>query len=810
MDNKRDEYTVKQKTVLTSNGDNITIKKNTKTLANMNALIQKMLGSVKSFSLSSDMKATDQIDDFNKEINDVLDKETERFMSNDSGATGKDIALFMNDLFSRVPKGLMDNMGSFLQNRNLDELMNDQNAQINIVLSERYKNVNSMYEDIRLVTEQLTELSEVIDTMRDTITNSDNLLSDLSRQITFTNSGDDNELNKNVQTVISMEESTNIKEKLKKVIIPETLKYGNFFVFTQPYNDLFAKFKAMDDKFKSGGMNGVQSAVRIGESWQPTMESTSKLKEFYESYAPQIESTFRRTDKKLKKYTSEMFVKDIENYLKNIEVVNDETIPLMEDSKVSALAYADVRKSIEKAVNNKKKDKTWNPINSISNNSKYSDGVVGSPVNYIGNKELNKYQNEFKEITGVFMKLYDPRRVIPIFVMEYNIGYYVLYETVQETTSNVLNAVHTLSRTTMLFQNERKKEFENKLVGLIADRICKSIDKPFLQKNSEFKELIANAIAYDDFYKKSFRVQFVPNNYMTHFKVNIDYNTHMGVSVLKRSLFYAMLYLTLLLFKIIMIVTRSSDTRMFLIHTSEEDQDPSSRVNKIIGDFRQNQISYNDFGSVRGILSKVGKGKDIGIPLAPNGDRAFDVEVMQGQSVDLDTPLMEMLRKSMVSNTGCPSAMLNFLDEVDYARQLPMMHSKYVSRMVTMQEETESSISELYRKLLRYGGYEIDDDKLGDLKFTWSRPKSLNNTNLNDMIGNAEQLTEFMLKVFVGENSEEDARVKDRMFKHIVTKHLLAGVFDWNELEKEFNNVLLNLRADIKEEDLTKIKSDED
>ena len=808
MAKDRDDYAARERSVTTSSGDNVTIKKNTKTISQMQDLISKMMSSVKSFPLTTDLKTQDQLDQLNREINDVLDKETERFMSNDAGATGKDMALFINDLFSKVPKGMVDNLGSFLQNRNLDELMNDQNAQINIVLSERYKNVNSMYEDIRLVTEQLSELSEVIDTMRDTITNSDNLISDISRQLTFKNNTNQSELNKDVQTVKSMEDATGIKEKLKKIIIPETLRYGNFFVFTQPYADLFAKFKAMDDKFRIGGMNGVSSAIRVGESWEPTTESTNELKAFFESYSKEISTTFRANNKS-KKYDESNFVSDMEAYLKGIEVVNDETVPLMEDSKLSALAFPEVRKSIEKAVKSKRADKSWHPVRSANGPDTYAEGIMGSPAGFDTKKAQEKYKEEYKEISGVFMKLYDPRRVIPVYVMDYCLGYYVLYETVQETTSNVLNAVHTLSRTTMLFQNERKKEFENKLIGLIADRICRSIDKPFLQKNSEFKDLIANAIAYDDFYKKSFRVQFVPSNYMTHFRVNIDYNTHMGVSVLKRSLFYAMLYLTLLLFKIIMIVTRSSDTRMFLIHTSEEDQDPSSRVNKIIGDFRSNQISYNDFGSVRGVLSKVGKGKDIGIPLAPNGDRAFDVEVMQGQQYDLDTPLMEMLRKGMVSNTGCPSAMLNFLDEVDYARQLPMMHSKYVSRMVTMQEETEQPISELYRKLLRYGGYEVDDDKLGDFSFTWSRPKSLNTTNLNDMIGTAEQLTEFMIKVFVGDNSTGDARIKDRYFKHIVTKLLLAGVFDWDSIEKDLKGIMLDLRADLKEEDAIKIQTEE-
>jgi hypothetical protein len=778
-------------------------------VSKMNEVIQRMMRSIRSIPLVSDLGNKDKLDEFEQRINDVLDKETERFVSSDSGANGKDIAMFINSVLTAKSKdgagGIPGSIGQLLQNRNITELMNDQSAQINIVLSERYKNLNSLYEDIRLITEQLTELSEVIDTMRDTITNSDNIISDISRSLSFGTKSSEGD--SDIETVVAMETATKIKDKLKKIIIPETLKYGNFFVFTQPYSELFAKFKAMDDKFKAGGFGaGVRAAIRVGEAWVPSehQDIVEEVGAFFDEYSKDI---IRAHDGDTKKfnggYTKEAFIAEMNEYLdENISVVNDADVPLMEDSNISGLAYADIRDSVVKAMRHKPKTgQNWSSMGGQKSDNKYADGVLGSHTGNLSKAE-DMYKQEFKDIRGVYMKLYDPRRVIPVYVMDFCIGYYVLYETMQHTTTNVLNAVHTLSRTTMLFQNDRKKEFENKIVALISDRICKQIDKPFLQKNADFKELIANAISFDEFYTKNFRVQFVTSNYMTHFKVNEDYNTHMGVSVLRRSIFYAMLYLTLLLFKIIMICTRSSDTRMFMIHTMGEDKDISGRINKVVADFKQNQISYNDFGSVRGVLSKVGKGRDVAIPIGPNGERAFDVEVMQGQQYDLDTPLMELLRKGMISNTGCPSAMINFLDEVDYARQIAMMHTKYVSRMVSMQEETEGPITELYKKLLTYGNYEINPDKLDNFKFNWSRPKTLSMSNITEMIGTTEQITEFMSKIFIGDNTKEDPRLKDRYFKYMVTKVIMPGVFDWESIESDLKKEFLALHQSLKEDDI--------
>lgn len=798
--------------------DAVTNKKNINDIKKQNDIIQKMIDNFKSIPIVSSKRNNEKLDALTKELDDIIDKETSRYVSKTDITSGKDLALFFNSLMTKTPKNgnPISNFNPSNNKQSFTDLMNDQTAQAAMVLSERYKNINSMYEDIRMVTEQLAELATVIDTMRDTITNNDNLVADLSRIVSYGDvNSDDVKAANDLDTVYSMEKATGIKTLLKKTIIPNTLKYGNYFVFTQPYKDLFAKFKAYEEKYKhdpfSANARASSKITRIGESYTPVQEDTQILTEFYDEFGKDINSTFLQESVD-NKYNETKFVADMESYFEGIDVINDADIPLMEDSAISAMSNSKVRDSIIKTIHNKKKSKTWNVISHTpgSDNSNYQDGVLGVHGNTFDfDKVKDKYTKEFSDISGVYIKTYDPGRVIPVYLMDYCVGYYILYETGQKLNSHAMNAIHTLSRTSVLFQNDMKKNFEEKLIGIIADRICKNIDKDFLRQNSQFKELIANAISYDDFYKKAFKVQFVSSSYITHFKVNEDPDTHMGESVLKRSLYYAMLYLTLLNFKIIMITTRSMDTRMFLIHVSEEDQDISGRVNKVIGEFKQNQISYNDFGSVRGILSKVGKGHDIGIPMTPSGDRAFDVEVMQGQQYDLDTPLTDMLRKGMISNTGCPSAMMSAMDELDFARQLPMLHANFVSRMISFQEETEPSVTEMYQKLLYFGGYETDEDKLSSFEFKWSRPKSINVTNINELISNADQMAEFMIKVVEGENSQSDPRIKDRYFKYIVTKMLLPGVYDWARIEQDLKEFKLDLRVDMKEEQAAQIKTQE-
>ena len=79
---------------------------------------------------------------------------------------------------------------------------------------------------------------------------------------------------------------------------------------------------------------------------------------------------------------------------------------------------------------------------------------------------------------------------------------------------------------------------------------------------------------------------------------------------------------------------------------------------------------------------------------------------------------------------------------------------------------------------------------------------------MGDLISTTEQLAEFIIKVLEGDNSINDARIKDRIFSHIVKKYLMNGTFDWDSIENEVKKLRLELRSDLHEEDATKIKTE--
>ena len=310
--------------------------------------------------------------------------------------------------------------------------------------------------------------------------------------------------------------------------------------------------------------------------------------------------------------------------------------------------------------------------------------------------------------------------------------------------------------------------------------------------------MIVNAISYQDFYRKKFKVQFIPVNYMTHFKINEDPDSHMGVSVLNKSLWYAKLYLSILLFKIITILTKSNDMRVFYIRNAGINKNMVNRVQEIARQLKDRQISFNDLASIQTIFSKVGTYKEAFIPMGKSGERNIEFEIVSGQDVQLNTELMEMLRKGMINNSGVPAVILSYMEEADFARTLTMQHTKYLSRIISLQTEIESSVTEWYKKLMTFDS-DIDPDVIAQFKFSFSRPKALNAQDMSELISNAQQLTEFIATVLVG---EDDQQLNTAIKKDLIQNFFLRGVFNWKEFEDMVDATKLKLKYNTKENEI--------
>ncbi len=749
---------------------------NSKRLIDINSKFNKYFNAVSSSTIGNDQSNSQELDGIRKKMDKIINSEFNDMTS----YSGKDFTRFIND-------ALKDPSGNATS---LDKVINDDANSFSTFFYERYKNINNKYEDLRMVTEQLCELSTAVTTLRDNVTASDGIMSNVSKTIVISNVSKDRgaELR---DMVTDIEEKYGLDAKLHDTVVLNTLTYGDFFVFHQPYSRIFSKFQLQRSErpsyFKESAlvlpkersMNGKKTVVLddkcIDEDANTVFEAyNTAIKNMDVEKRPQLSA------KSVKEYLADKYA--------NIQVINDGTFPLMEDASISSLSDPTLLKMV---ASRKRKESSFK--------DKADFVSPDSVVNTADIDQNNGILPEYKDVTGVYIKMLSPLRTVPVYVLDECIGYYILYETYGEIRNNMLQN-NQLNRTNLVFQQVRNKDAATSIVDVIANRIIAKIDNKFVQTNPKFRELMVNALMYEDLYRKDFKVQFVSAEYMTHFKVNEDIDTHLGVSMLRRSLFYAKLYMTLLMFKVISTVTRSNDTRVFYIKSSGIDKDIQKQVQRAAREYKDNQISYNDVASVNTLISKAGKAKDLFVGTGRSGDRPVEFDVLAGQDINMNTDFIEFLRKNMINGTDVPAVILEYNDSADFAKSIEMGNIKYANKICSTQKELNIPATKLYRTILHFEHPEITDEELESITFKFNRPKSLSVQNDADVYSNAEQAATFLVKVICGDDTEKYSdQVKDCLFNYIISNHILPGMYDWDALKDEAEEIIRRIGTDKKE-----------
>lgn len=724
-------------------------KKIEKPLTKLNALFSDVVDRLAGGGNDRDK----ELSRINSEVDDIIFQEIRTLTK----YTGDDISTFLVKLFNEYDTNNLNPI------KGMEDIFGSEKSGMFSFFQERYRNQNLLYEDLNVICSQLYELKEALNTTRDSIVTADDISQTVSRQIKIKSGSDEDDDKKLMATralVENMEEKFELKSKLKEHIIPNTLQYGKYYVYTVPYSELFKSHmmkKAKDQKLTK------------------TLESVDLefAKGFKESTVGK-ESTVR----------PDLIKNSFNEILENVEVCDDKDIfiPLLENADdISALMdtkFKDQVDKIQKEQAKESKDK--------KGISAFSDGTV----------DLKDSELDFSSIKDCYIKLIDPRKIIPITIMDQTIGYYYIHQTDVEVSRSPFTT------SIKIGQNVNNKDLETQFLTKITDKIVKAFDKKYLEQNSKFKELILNSLIYNDIYKKQLKFQFIPVDYITTFAVNRDENGE-GTSIVLPSLFYAKLYMALLIFKMITIISRSNDTKIYYVKNSGIDQGIANKVQEVARSIKERQINFMDLLSYPSMLNKIGQAKDIFMPVGRSGEKGIDFDILAGQDVQLNTDLMEMLRTAFINATGVPSVIMNYVNEADYAKTLVMANAKFLGRVVNHQMDFNKSTTELYRKILQFTT-EIQVDRINEIEFALSPPKALTTTNMNDLISNATQVITFMITSMMGDNAtatDDDNRLKDILYRKYARE--IMPMLPWSQADVIYEEAKVELSKEKSERKLS-------
>ena len=711
-----------------------------------NDLFRDTVNSISHSIYGTGQNNTDTLKAIEDEIDNIISKE----ISDTKSITSDDMSTFLVKLFNdtdrnNTPGGLKD----------LDDIFTTDSSGLFQFFQERYRNKNLLYEDLHIITSQLYELEEAISSTRDGIITADDISQTISRKLSFSDKANTTSDSSYINTIEQIERDLKLPTKIKNIIIPYTLTYGQYYAYVCPYSKLFER------EYKRKISNPSYAPTTLKESLDEQIGSDMK-----KIITEQLNISTSTNEKTL--------YETAQKYADNIEIYNDEfSIPLVEGLEISDLVVEGRDDVFKKAVDAELKK-------SNKKQSMYGDGVV----------DTSKVDGEFDKISGCYIKYIEPTKIIPVKILDTVIGYYYIHETDFEVNKAPFSTTIRVTNSTNTVKND---DLDNMFLSKITDSIVKSFDRKFLEKNVKFKDMIYNALVYNDLYKKQIKFQFIPKEYIVEFKVNEDKDGD-GQSVLTKALFYAKLYLALLIFKMITIITKSNDTKIYYVKNSGMEQNVTNKIQEVARSVRSRQINFMDLLNYNSIISKIGANKEIFMPVGRSGDRGIEFDILAGQDVQLNTDLMEMLRTNMINGTGVPSVIMNYINEADYAKTLTMAHSKFIGRIVTHQLDFNPSITDFYKLILLYSNTSIPPEKIKSFTYTLNPPKSLNTTNLSDIINAADGVIMNVIKAATGENGDQtdDINViKDIMYDKLLREYVPN--IDWDHVQEIYKEAKLEV-----------------
>ena len=643
----------------------------------------------------------------------------------------------------------------------LESLFLSGDGNIFSTFEERFKNKALLFNDLEIISEQLVELSEAINTTRDDIVSSDDVGADISRSLTFSVDGtDDEKYDELVEEVKKQEVQHGLNYLVREHIVPKTLKYGEYFVYIIPEAKLYENAQKRKLELTNGAaMESADAKVFL--------ESLKLDKNIYKDIKPN----------------------DMVEYLsENIKINNaDIPLPILENKQMVGamkdLAQFNSLSTLLKQNKGKKKNDD-NGINKYSTLG-FSDGVKSLKV------------DDWSSVKGCYIKLLDPKKIIPIKLLNYTIGYYYIHDVDMEVTNHHCKHGHRF--TNVLDNVTNKSANQQNLVANIADAVVRSFNKDYLNNNPEFKELIINSLLYNDMYKKKLHYQFIPGDHICRFSINEDENGN-GQSMIYKSLFYAKLYLSLLVFNMVTYLTKSQDTLVTYVKTSGIDKNMINKTMDVARQWKSKQIGIGDLMDYSSIYGKIGTGRDLFIPEGESGERGLSWDVIQGQDVNMQDDLMEQLKQSFINGTGVPSVIMNYINEADFAKTLVMANAKHLRRVMMYQDNFNEDLTEMYQKILCYCT-DIEMEDIANFKYTLQRPKTLPNNNLVDMMGYGDQILDFLEKSVFGQYVEEtdELNMSKDLFRKEMSRKVLP-MMPWELVD----DILEKVKIDVVKSKLEK------
>ena len=649
--------------------------------------------------------------------------------------------------------------------------------------------------EIDTVLKYCPKLAEALEVRKDNVLSADHFSKD------FIDVSDD----MNVQDdAVFMKRCTDIKdiydlsEKVEDWYI-KTATYGEVFVYIVPYRKAIARLLANKNNLVT--------------SQSPVQESTISINNttpIFESIKNEYFSSGKELNIKVEFNMTGMLIDTIKDRYKAIneserlheqalqEALAPNTITSIY-SKKSATGGSSIKRDhtkevskdnkleIDKGIINKNKEDQLD-YSDFEKDKTSNDGLIDSNKEKLDSVDPEKIK---LKIPGSVIKELERYHIIPLYIDDLCLGYYYLEfkENDQYTMNTQLaDPVIALKANTKLY-NDADLAQQDQMLRYISSQLASQMDAKFVNANQDLRKEIYMILKHNDSFNtpnpEGIRVTFIPPEDIEHITFKRNNKTHRGISDLEKALLPAKLYAGLYITNTIASMTRAQDRRVYYVKQAV-DTNISEVLLNVIDQIKKSNFNIRQIENINQVLNILGRFNDFVIPTGPNGDAPVQFEVMQGQSVDPQSDLMEKLEEMAVNSTDVPLELIQARNSIDYAVQLTMTNSKFLRKIYTRQGKFQAYLSRIFTKL-----YNAEYFESINIKIQLPPPMFLNITNVDQLSNNIVNLAQTITDIEIAENQDDPNNNLARTILNTkIKRDMLKSFVDFNRMDKLLNETM--------------------
>jgi len=723
-----------------------------------------------------------------------------------------------------------------LRNAQLEKLFTMGDTQIATYFLSTSSDIIHIYDEIDSVCSYFYQLEEANLITRDNVLRAEQVNEDISMDVDFPGITDD--VSSYVSIVKKALEYQNTTIKIRDHVAPKAIKYGTYYIMIIPYGEIGPKLMSL------------HNSQGLGYGGHPFYESTDTHALFgEEGYNSCMESVTTLFESFTEQDKGNNFPKEVQETIdvikenaKQIYICEDTSIPDIEGLGTYKKINTHVQDALLDAM--KKAQKELSDEDPVLSNSKVSISVGGKAgtaskigagrnvmLDYeklqndekidvgslLSNEELDELaqknanrrspsseqpetavmgddsitMNQLKQsenMIGCHVKLVDPRQLVPIKIFDYVIGYYYFenYDFAKMGTS-----------VTDIMSNQMNFNQRNMVIDGIVDSVLKNLNYGDIVKgDKQLRSMILNCILYAEKRDNPIRIKFVRPEYVIPWKTNLDEHDN-GQPVMLRSLLYARIYTSLMLFYTTAIITKSTDSEFYYLKESALDGQINNQISDMMDQLEDSNVDPIQIANGNILHGNRAINKRYFLNMGTSEIKPFEMDVVSGQNIDVHNEFLTDLKKMAIGSTGVPAVMVDYVDEIEYATMLGMANIKHLVRCNGIKRDFNGPLTDTAKVLVKNCyPHAIPDNVLDKMKITLRESKVINNNMTNQQLNDNIGMCESMVKTYVGGDSTNPPEITnfiiEDMTRQLVIEQTPAA--PWELLPDMYNTALLKAR----------------